>query len=29
MHSKPHGSLEGLLRNKEKLEEDDETRIHD
>ncbi|KAK2422814.1 hypothetical protein QL285_033316 [Trifolium repens] len=22
MHSKPHGSLKGLLRNKEKLEED-------
>jgi hypothetical protein len=22
MHSKPHGSLEGLLRNKDKLEED-------
>jgi hypothetical protein len=29
MHSKPHGSLEGLLRNKKKLEEDDETHIHE
>jgi hypothetical protein len=28
MHSKPHGSIEGLLRSKEKVEEDDETRIH-
>jgi hypothetical protein len=27
MHSKPHGSLEGLIRNKEKLEEDNGTRI--